>query len=95
MIAYKEHFTKKGNVLAACDYELLNKLITQGDVELFLSNSFYGDEKATVSEFTALLKKHDNINLVGNKVVDIAIEQGKVKTFNEVNGIKFAIVFKI
>jgi len=95
MITFKEHFNKRGNVLAACDSNLINKSFIEKDKEVIISDKFYGNKKATKQEFIKLLSKHDNINLVGNKVVEIAIKEGKVKKYSLIQGVKLAIILTI
>ena len=95
MIVYKEHKHAKGNVLAACDSELINKTLNEKDKQVIITEKFYGKNKATKQEFIKLLNKHKNINLVGNKAVEIAIDQGKVKNYSSIKGVKIAIIITI
>ncbi len=95
MIFYKEHFTQKGNVLAACDSELINEVLKEGELEIEVTESFFGAEKATEEEFINLLDKHGNVNLIGNKVVEIAVKEGKVKNYSLINGVKMALILSI
>ena len=95
MIYFKEHSTPKGMVLAACDSELLNKVLEEKQLSISVNDSFYGSKKIQEEEFASLLNKHDNINLVGNKVVEIAIKEGKVKNYSVIQGVKIALVFSI
>ena len=95
MITYKEHKHARGNVLAACDSGLIDKTLNERGKSITISEKFYGKNKATEQEFIKLLNKHKNINLVGNKAVEIAIRQGKVKNYSSIKGVKIAIIITI
>ena len=92
MIFVKEHNNK---VLAACDEELLGKTLTEGEKEITITRKFYEGQKVTEQEFIKIIKKHNNINLIGNKVVEIAEKQGIIKHHNEINNIKYAVIITI
>ena len=66
----------KGEIVAACDRELLNRTLTSGDIEIFVDERFYGNTPATEDELIDALKKAENANLIGKKVVSIAIRCG-------------------
>ena len=95
MITCKEHLNSSQNILAACDSEVLGSVIEEKDFEIKINSSFYGGKKVTEEEFVELLEEYENINLVGNKVVEVALKQGKVRAYKEIKGIKFAMVFKV
>ena len=88
MIYIKEH---KQRVLAACDSNLIGKTI--GNYKI--TESFYKDKEVNEKEFIELLKKHKNINLVGNKVVEIAEKQGIIKTHDTISNVKIAIILSV
>ena len=92
MIYIKEH---SGKVLAACDEELLGKTLKSKDKELKVTSKFYEGQKVTEQEFIKLLKTHNNINLIGNKVVEIAEKQGIIKHHSEINNTKYAVIITI
>ena len=66
----------KGEIVAACDRELLNRTLTFGDIEFFVDEKFYGNTPATEEELITALKEAENANLVGIKVVSVAIRCG-------------------
>lgn len=77
----KLHKTEKGTILAACDAELIGKVLTHGDIELNLKKhaDFYKGEKVGEHEVAeALEREFDSINFVGKKVVNVVVKSGLV-----------------
>lgn len=66
----------KGEVVAACDCELLNKTLAFGNLEIFVDDKFYGNNQATEEELIIALKNAENANLIGKKVVSVAVRCG-------------------
>ncbi len=92
MFCIKTH-RKEGDVLvAACDKDILGKTIRHGELELEVKKTFYHEEECGVEELIAALKEATVANLMGNRVVDAAIEHGFVDEDNvrDINGIKHA-----
>ncbi len=75
----KIHRTPAGDeVVAVCDRELLNVRISQGDLEIHISEAFYGGKLATSEEVRTALSRAENVNLMGERSVAIAIELGLI-----------------
>jgi hypothetical protein len=72
------HTPNAGDVVAVCDHELLNTTLRRGDVEICITEGFYGRETATEEEVRSALKGAANVNLMGKRVVAIAIDMGLV-----------------
>jgi hypothetical protein len=73
----KIHRTPDGNeVVAACDRELLNTRIEYGDIDICISEKFYGNCPATPEEVCSALERAENANLMGPRVVTLAISRG-------------------
>lgn len=66
----------KGEIVAACDCELLNQTLSFGNIEIFVDEKFYGNTQATGEELINALKNTENANLIGKKVVSVAIDCG-------------------
>jgi hypothetical protein len=62
-----------GDIVAVCDRELLNTTISHGTMKVPISEYFYGTRKVTEAEVQEALKNADNINLMGERAVSIAI----------------------
>jgi len=76
----KVHRSADGNeVVAVCDRELLNTTVRRGDLEICINKEFYGNHLSGPEDVRLLLKTADNINLMGERVVALAIEMGLVE----------------
>jgi hypothetical protein len=78
------HKTSQGTIIAACDKELLGKVLEEGDrhLDLIKYADFYG-KASSESELTKLLEgEYDSINLVGKRAVSVAIKLGIVEQSN-------------
>lgn len=94
---YKIHGSGQSSVLAVCDKEVLGKTFKQENIELFVSEFFFGGEQLTEEDFREKLREFGNINIVGNKAVRIALEEELVLEENiiEIQNIKHVQIFKI
>lgn len=68
-----------GDIVAVCDRELLNTILRDGDLEVSVTEAFYGNTPATGSEVQEALKQAGSANLMGGRSVAIAIGMGLVK----------------
>ena len=75
LILFKIHESQGKSVLAACDKEILGKKLEKDNICFEVKESFYKGKPAGRKEIVEMLKKHSNINLVGEKVVGIALEE--------------------
>ena len=75
MIYVKEH----EKVLAVCDSDLIGKEFREGKLYLKVSERFYKGCEVSVDELKRLLKGAVNVNIAGNKSVQVAIDLGLVK----------------
>ena len=64
------------DVVAVCDRELLNTTISHEKLTITVSDSFYGTTPATDDEVRDALKSAGNINIIGERSVNIAIGMG-------------------
>lgn len=69
---------RKEILVAACDTELLGKVLREGEVKLDVSSSFYGGEEAETEVLIERLKAATIGNLVGERTVKLAIDNGFV-----------------
>lgn len=91
------HIPGAGEVVAACDSELLGVTLTHGDVEVRITEGFYGTDCATEEEVGQALVSATNANIIGKRVVALAIALGLVSEEGciMVDGIPHAQVFGI
>ncbi len=67
-----------GDVVAVCDRELLNTTISHEKISIRISETFYGNTPATEDEIREALKNAGNINLIGERSVNLAIQMGLI-----------------
>ena len=84
-------------MLNICDAELLGKKIIQNELNIHISEKYYGEKLVEKKEAKSLLKNSSIINMVGKETVSLSIELGigsenGIKTISDV---PFLIVFKI
>ncbi len=84
-------------MLNICDAELLGKKIIQDELNMNISESYYGEKLVEKEEAKSLLKNSSIINMVGKETVSLSIELGigsenGIKTISDV---PFLIIFKI
>ena len=88
---------QKNSVLNICDAELLGKKIVQDELNMHISESYYGEKLVEQEEAKSLLKNSSIINMVGKETVSLSIELGigSENGIKTISGIPFLIVFKI
>jgi len=88
---------QKNMMLNICDAELLGKKIVQDELNMHISESYYGERFIEKEEAEDLLKKSSIINMVGKETVSLSIKLG-VGSENGVkiiSGVPFLIVFNM
>ena len=69
-------------VLAACDPDLLGKSFEEGEFHIDVKKDFYFEKFVNEKAFRNALKIATIINLVGENVISIAMEEGIVDIHN-------------
>ncbi len=97
MIWIKVYDTQGEVILAACDDKLLGRSFEEGELQLIVSETFYGGEKVSHELFIEQLKSATIVNLVGEDVVRIASELGMVDENGviEIDGVPHAQIAKM
>ncbi len=74
----KIHETKEGKIVAACDKELVGRILEDGKIYLDLDTcrSFYVGKLSTREELKKALENFVSANLVGKNTVAVALEGG-------------------
>jgi hypothetical protein len=90
------HRTPDREIIAVCDRELLNTTLVHKDVEVRISEGFYGNTPASEEEVRAALSMASNANLFGRRTVELAIACGAVERgcVVLVGGVPHAQVFR-
>ena len=88
---------QENTMLNICDAELLGKKIIQDELNMHISESYYGEKLVEKEEAKSLLKNSSIINMVGKEIVSLSIELGigsenGIKTISDV---PFLIIFKV
>ena len=87
---------QKNSTLNICDVELLGKTISKDELNMNISQSYYGEKLVDKEEAKSLLQNSSIINMVGKNTVSLSIELGigsesGVKT---ISNVPFLIIFK-
>ena len=84
-------------LLNICDSDLLGKTIISEKLSIKISESYYGEKSIKKEEAEHLLKKCDNINLVGKDIISLSVRLGigSEKGVKKIDGVPFLIVFKM
>jgi len=88
---------QKNPMLNICDAELLGKDISENDLRLNISKSYYGEKLVNKKEAEDLLKTCAVINMVGKETISLSTSLGigSENGVKNVDGIPFLIVFKM
>ena len=88
---------QKNAMLNICDADLLGKKITEKELEVHISKSYYGEKIVEKEEAKTLLKNSSIINMVGKETVSLSTSLGigSEQGIKEIDGIPFLIVFKM
>ncbi len=88
---------QKNPILNICDADLLGKKITEKELEVHISKSYYGEKIVEKEEAKTLLKNSLIINMVGKEIVSLSTSLGigSEDGIKEIDGIPFLIVYKM
>ena len=83
-------------IVAICDSELIGKRFNEGRLIIDIKDSFYGNTKASLEYGLERLKKATIANIVGEKIVNAAINEGLIlkESVIFINGIPHAQVIR-
>lgn len=96
----KIHESREGRVVAACDRELIGKVLQGRNgicIDLDAYRDFYVGSPATEQELAAALKNFSSANLVGRKVVAVAVKSGMIgkNGISYINSIPYIQIYSI
>ena len=88
---------KDSSMLNICDKDLLGKALNRDNFSLKISEEYYAEKIVEKEEARDLLKKSDNINMVGKDIIDLSVNLGigSEEGVKVIDGIPFLIVFKM
>ncbi|NJK78327.1 MAG: DUF424 domain-containing protein [Nanoarchaeota archaeon] len=84
-------------MLNICDAELLGKSISENELTMKISESYYGNEIIEMDEAKKLLENSTIINMVGKDTISLSLELGigSENGVKKISGVPFLIVFKM
>ncbi|KFM15299.1 hypothetical protein AAA799O18_00022 [Marine Group I thaumarchaeote SCGC AAA799-O18] len=84
-------------LLNICDSNLLGRTLIRDKFSIKISESYYGERIVEKDEAENLLRKCDNINMVGKEIISLSVSigVGSQDGVKEIDGIPFLIVFKM
>lgn len=84
-------------LLNICDSDLLGKTIISEKLSIKISESYYGEKLVKKAEAEDLLKKCDNINMVGKEIISLSVDLGIASEngVKKIDGVPFLIIFKM
>ncbi len=96
-IVLKWNRSGMGSVLAAADADIIGKCIHHNNIDILISEKFYGTEVVSDLQFLEALELATNCNLFGNYTVRIAVDNGFVDTSSvmTIDSIMHAIIVQI
>lgn len=79
-----------------CDFELVGKEVKNGDHIISITPEYFLQELIGHSEARNILRSSSILNLVGNRIINLAIEMrlAKETTVKNIQGVPFLMIFK-
>ena len=72
------HRNERDTILAACDEGLVGRTFKEGNKRLDVSEIFYKGQAVDRDALVAMMKDASIMNLVGEEVISVAVEEGYV-----------------
>ena len=101
MIYIKKHDSENGNIIAMCDSSLIDKVLTEGDMEVNIRDysDFYKGELISTEKAKDIIKTERlySANIIGKESVALAIESSIIKKDNvkTIKKIPYALAFRV
>ncbi len=84
-------------LLAMCDAEILGKTLCEGKIVFQVKEDFYRGARVNVDEAICMIENSTIVNMVGQNIVQKAIEKGFVhpEAVIRINGVPHAQIVKL
>jgi hypothetical protein len=84
-------------LLAICDAEILGKTLHDGKIVFHVKEGFYKGARVNIDEAICMIENSTIVNMVGQHVVDMAVEKGFVHpdAVLEIRGVPHAQIVKL
>ena len=78
LVYIKIHKQELGQVVAVCDEDLLGKTVQGKKIKINISEGFYKGELKKIEEVLLILKRSNNFNIAGSKIIEECIQYGLI-----------------
>lgn len=101
MIYVKLHPTENGVMVAMCDSKLIDKILSEGEIEINIKDysDFYKGQLVGMEAALTLIKKDDiySANIVGEESVKVALEKGIIGKghLKRISKVPYANAFRV
>jgi len=84
-------------MLNICDADLLGRTLKRDNFTLKITEKYYAEKVVEKEEAKDLLKRSNNINMVGKEIISLSVDMGigSQDGVKEIDGVPFLIVFKM
>ena len=89
----KIHYKNEIETVACCDENLLNQVFKEGNLQIKISNLFFGGSLITMEEAIDSLKQASYFNIVGENIVNQAVSSKllPIEGVRSINGVPMAM----
>ena len=89
----KIHYRNEIETVACCDEDLLNQVFKEGNLQIKISNQFFGGTLITMEEAIEILKQASYFNVVGEHIVNEAVSCRvlPIEGVRSINGVPMAM----
>lgn len=87
----KVHIKEDIETIACCDAELLNQVFKEGNLRIEISKRFFGGDLLNLEDAIVILKNASYFNIVGEKIIEKAIENKLIQHYKTICGIPMAL----
>ena len=89
----KIHYRNEIETVACCDEDLLNQIFKEGNLQIKISNQFFGGSLITMEEAIEILKQASYFNIVGENIVNEAVSCKilPIEGVRSINGVPMAM----
>jgi len=84
-------------MLNICDADLLGRTLKRDNFTLKITEKYYAQKVIEKEEAKDLLKRSNNINMVGKEIISLSANMGigSQDGVKEIDGVPFLIIFKM
>lgn len=89
----KIHYKNEIETIACCDENLLDRVFTEGNLQIKITNQFFGGTLITMDEAIEILKQASYFNIVGEHIVNEAVSCKilPIEGVRSINGVPMAM----